>query len=136
MKRTRKKWIFNKAMPSYGQLYAQLKQEIQDGERYWLTKEEEQALMEHNRLYRTLDGLGEMLLSLYRRPEAGEEGSWLSLKDMSDRLKQKFKSGFKEEPGTLERMGRFLSRPEYKFLSRQRNYGVEYLVVERPTHTC
>ena len=115
----------------YSQLYAQLKQEIQDGERYWLTKEEEQALMEHNLQYRTLDGLGEMLLSLYRRPESGEEGVWVSLKDMSAHLKLKFKSGFREEPGTLERMGRFLSRPEYKFLSRQRNYGVEYLVVER-----
>ena len=128
MKRTRKKWIFNKAMPSYGQLYAQLKQEIQDGERYWLTKEEEQALMEHNRLYRTLDGLGEMLLSLYRRPESGEEGCWLSLKDMSAKLKLKFKSGFKEEPGILERMGRFLSRPEYKFQSRHSMHGTRYWV--------
>ena len=115
----------------YGQLYAQLKQEIQEGERYWLTKDEEQALMEHNRLYRTIDGLGEMLLSLYRRPEGDEEGHWISLKEMSAQLKLKYKSGFKEEPGTLERMGRFLSRPEYKFLSRQRSYGVEYLVVER-----
>ena len=87
--------------------------------------------MEHNRLYRTIDGLGEMLLSLYRRPEGDEEGRWISLKDMSAQLKLKYKSGFKEEPGTLERMGRFLSRPEYKFLSRQRSYGVEYLVVER-----
>ena len=65
----------------YDQLYAQLLYEVAHGERYWLTKEEEQALMHHNLQYQRLNGLGEMLLSLYRRPEGDEEGRWLSLKD-------------------------------------------------------
>ena len=53
---------------AYQQLYAQLKQEIQDGERYWLTPDEEVALMKHNRQYQRLNGLGEMLLAVVRKP--------------------------------------------------------------------
>ena len=55
---------------------------------------------------------------------------WLSLKDISARLKQTFGSGYKEEPGTLEKIGNFLNRPEYKFESRRRNVGMEYWIEE------
>ena len=115
----------------YNQLYAQLLYEVAHGERYWLTKEEEQALMHHNLQYQRLNGLGEMLRSLYRRPEGDEEGRWLSLKDISARLKQAFRSSYKEESGTFEKIGNFLNRPEYKFQSRHRNTGTEYYVIEQ-----
>jgi len=115
----------------YRQLYAQLKQELAQGERYWLTKEEEQALMAHNRQYQRLNGLGEMLLSLFRKPEGSEPGTWLTLKELSGRLKEAFKSGYREEPGTLEKIGKFLSRPEYPFDRRRKTQGMEYRVVER-----
>jgi hypothetical protein len=127
----------------YPQLYAQLKQEIADGGRYWLTKDEEAALMEHNRQYQRLSGLGEMLLSLYRKPDDGlagqpsgsdgaaKEGQWLSLKRIAARMKQAFGSGFKEEPGTLEKLGAFMNRTEYKFDSRRKSSGMEYYVAER-----
>ena len=114
----------------YDQLYAQLLYEVAHGERYWLTKDEEKALMNHNLQYQRLNGLGEMLLSLYRRPEGDEEGEWLALKDISARLKQAFRSSYKEEPGTFEKIGNFMNRPEYKFQSRHRNTGTEYWVVE------
>ena len=113
----------------YAQLYAQLKQEIRDGERYWLTPDEEQALQRHNRQYQQLNGLGEMFLSLFRRPEPDEQGQWLSLKDISARLKQVYRSGYTESPGTLRRLGAFMNRAEYRFDSRRRNTGMEYYVV-------
>ena len=113
----------------YDQLYAQLLYEVAHGERYWLTKDEEQALMHHNLQYQRLNGLGEMLLSLYRRPEGGEEGQWIPLKNISASLKDAFKSAYKEEPGTLEKIGNFLNRPEYKFESRRPHSGTEYYVV-------
>jgi hypothetical protein len=59
-----------------------------------------------------------------------EEGKWLALKDISVRLKQTFRSSYKEEPGTFEKIGNFLNRPEYKFQSHHCNTGTEYLVVE------
>ena len=115
---------------AYQQLYAQLKQEIQDGERYWLTPDEEVALMKHNRQYQQVNGLGEMLLSLYRKPEGHEEGQWISLKDISARMKQTFHSGYTEDPGTIRKLGNFMNRQEYKFESRRKASGMEYWVVE------
>ena len=112
----------------YTQLYAQLYHEVSSGERYWLTKDEEQALMVHNRQFQRLNGLGEMLLSLFQRPEGSEEGRWLSLRDISNCLKQAFGAAYKEEPGTFEKIGNFLNRPEYKFNSRRKTSGVEYYV--------
>ena len=127
----------------YPQLYAQLKQEIQDGERYWLTPDEEEALMKHNRQYQQLNGLGEMLLSIFRKPgvpstlqsskQESNEGSWVSLKNISARLKQAFRSGYTEDPGTLRKLGAFMNRPEYKFESRRRSSGMEYWVTEAET---
>ncbi|MBQ7512505.1 MAG: hypothetical protein IJU11_07150 [Prevotella sp.] len=114
----------------YDQLYAQLKQEIANGERYWLTKDEEHQLMLSNLRFQRLNGLGEMLLSLFQRPEGDEEGQWLTLPEISARLKQTFRSAYKEEPGTFEKIGNFLNRPEYKFDSRRRKTGVEYCVKE------
>ena len=115
----------------YRQLYAQLKQELLDGERYWLTKEEEQALMSHNLKYQQIDGLGEKLLSLYRRPEPGESGRWVSLKAISARLKEVYKGAYSEEPGTLNKIGAYLCRPEYQFERKRSAMGMEYKVVER-----
>ena len=113
------------------QLYAQLLQEIQDGERYWLTKDEELALMEHNRQYQQLNGLGEMLLAVIDRPKAGDpDARWMSLKELSDLLKKHFK-GYKEEEGTFRKIGNYLNRPEYKFESKRMTAGVQYLVKMR-----
>ena len=115
----------------YPQLYAQLCAEIRSGEPYWLTKEEENTLMEHNRQYLQLNGLGEMLLACYRRPNEGEAGTWVSIKDIAARLKQTFGSGFRQDPAALKQIGAFLNRPDYKFDRHRKSSGVEYRVVER-----
>ena len=116
----------------YDQLYAQLKQEVEhDHQRYWLTKDEERALMFHNLTFQQVNGLGEMLLSVFRRPINDEEGEWLSLKDISARLKKLFKGAYKEDKGTFEKIGRILSQPDYQFETRRKTAGYQYRVVER-----
>ncbi len=121
----------------YGQLYAQLKYEVEEQrERYFLTKEEEAALMQHNLRYQQVNGLGEMLLSLFEKPEGTskqhpENGYWLSVKDISARLKDAFKGAYKPDDGTLVRIGHFLSRPEYKFESDRKTRGWCYWVKDR-----
>jgi predicted P-loop ATPase len=121
----------------YGQLYAQLKYEVEEQrERYFLTKEEEQALMQHNLRYQKMNGLGEMLLSLFEKPkgtseEQPENGCWLSVKEISARLKDTFKGAYQPDEGSLVKIGQFLSRPEYKFESDRRNTGWVYWVKER-----
>ena len=120
----------------HDQLYAQLMQEIGDGERYWLTKEEERALMEHNLQYQQLNGLGEMLMAVVQKPrhtassadaQGDEEGQWMSLKDLSALLKKHFR-GYKEEPDTFRKIGNYLNRPEYKFQSKRISAGMLYWV--------
>ncbi len=113
----------------YDQLYAQLKEEIGSGARYWLTKEEEQALMQRNRSYQRLNGLGEMLTTVVRRPVGDEEGQWLSLPDISSLLKEAFPRSYKEETGIFEKIGNFLSR-NLKVENRHTNSGTVYRLVK------
>ena len=121
----------------YDQLYAQLKYEVDvERKRYFLTKDEERALMQHNLRYQKVSGLGEMVLSLFERPAAGPDedpaaGKWLSLKDISARLKAAFRGGYKEDGSTLEKIGSILNRPEYKFVSHRKTAGMTYWVKER-----
>ena len=119
----------------HDQLFAQLMHEIRQGERYWLTKEEERALMEHNLQYQRLNGLGEMLMAVVQKPrvaatENGGDGEWMSLKDLSALLKSHFK-GYKEDTSSFQKIGNYLNRPEYKFQSRHTKTGVRYWVKVR-----
>jgi hypothetical protein len=87
--------------------------------------------MHHNLRYQRLNGLGEMLLSVFRRPQADEKGTWMTLKSISSHMKEHFRSSFKEDAGTLEKLGTYMNRPDYRFKSRRLGSGMEYLVVER-----
>ena len=108
------------------QLYAQLKAEISQGQRYWLTKDEESQLMEHNLVFQQLSGLNEMLMSLIQKPK-GDEGEWMTLKEISALLKQHFR-GYKEEATSFQKIGSILSRPEYRFESQRKTDGMQYKV--------
>jgi predicted P-loop ATPase len=118
----------------YRQLYAQLKHEVEEQQRrYFLSKDEEQALMHHNRQFQKLDGLGEMLLSLFERPagtakENPQDGQWLTVKEISARMKRAFRGAYQPDEGSLVKIGQYLSRPEYKFESVRRNNGWCYWV--------
>jgi len=39
--------------------------------------------------------------------------------------------GYKEEPDTFRKIGNYLNRPEYKFLSKHTNAGALYWVMPR-----
>ena len=111
----------------HAQLYAQLMYEIRHGERYWLTKDEERALMEHNLQYQRLNGLGEMLMGIIQKPRADEAGRWVDLKELSALLKAHFK-GYKEDASSFQKIGSYLNRPEYKFQNKHTNGGNSYWV--------
>ena len=121
----------------YDQLYAQLKYEVEEQrQRYFLTKEEEQALMQHNLRFQKMSGLGEMLMSLFEKPEGNpkdnpENGQWLSVKEISARLKRSFRGTYQPDEGSLVKIGQFLSRPEYKFEGERKTSGWHYWVKER-----
>lgn len=114
----------------HSQLFAQLLHEIRQGERYWLSKEEERQLMEHNLNYQRLNGLGEMLMSLIQKPRSDEDGDWLGLKDLSALIKSHFK-GYKEDATSIQKIAAYLRRPEYKFQSKRASSGMLYLIKKR-----
>ena len=74
----------------YAQLYAQLKEELNSGERCWFNKQEEAEIQQHNRaFYRTIPA-EEVLESCFRFTESGEQGARLmSAADIYATLKQK-----------------------------------------------
>ena len=111
----------------HDQLYAQLLHEIDNGQPYWLSKDEERRLMNHNLQFQRINGLGEMLMSIVAKPEPGEEGRWMTLKELSDILASHFK-GYREEPNMFGKMGQYLNRPEYQFESRRTNSSMVYHV--------
>ena len=73
----------------YAQLYAQLKEEILSGERYWFTKEEEQELQRNNLSFYRQGPVEDVLRSCYRSVEKGEECELLSAADIFQYLKKK-----------------------------------------------
>ena len=56
----------------YPQLYAQLKFELESGKRYWLTKEEEQEIQEHNQNFYKQSTEEEVFFKVFRLPKEGE----------------------------------------------------------------
>ena len=72
------------------QVYAQLKTELANGERYWFTSEEEQEIQESNSPYRQVRPEEELLLSHYRIPMEGEAYEMLSLVEMLNELRSEY----------------------------------------------
>ena len=64
------------------QLYAQLKQEVLNGERDYLNKEEERELQRKNKKYYRQSLLEDVFFSCFRAPEDEEEGRWLTAAQM------------------------------------------------------
>ena len=73
----------------YEQLYAQLKEEVLSGERYWFTKEEEQELQRNNLSFYRQGPVEDVLRSCYRSVEKGEECELLSAANIFQCLKKK-----------------------------------------------
>ena len=64
------------------QLYAQLKEEVLNGERDYLNKEEEKEVQRRNKAYYRQSPLEDIFHACYRRPKADEEGQWFTAAEM------------------------------------------------------
>ena len=70
------------------QVYAQLKAELEAGERHWFTSAEEEEIQKHNASFYQIRPEEELLRTHYRAPIDGEEPEMLSLIDILDELKR------------------------------------------------
>ena len=111
--------------PDYAQLYAQLKEELQNGERYWFSSEEERDIQINNRMFYKHSPEEDVFFRCFRLPESGEEPVLLSPTEIFCRLQKKFPAAFRG--GSSSRMGRVLtSMGVEKVRSR---YGISYRVI-------
>ena len=89
------------------QLFAQLKAELEAGERYWFTAEEEKELMECNRPFYAYPPTHDVFFRCFRLPEEGEEYELCPSGELYARLAKDFP---KEMRGmNLNRFGRLLT---------------------------
>ena len=76
-----KQYIPDEAL-EHKQLYAQLRQEVTDGERDYLTKEEERELQLRNKRFYRQSLLEDVFFSCFRVPVSEEEGRWFTAAQM------------------------------------------------------
>ena len=89
------------------QLFAQLKAELEAGERYWFTADEEKEVMERNRPFYAYPPTHDVFFRCFRLPEEGEDYELCSSGELYARLAKDFP---KEMRGmNLNRFGRLLT---------------------------
>ena len=74
----------------YTQLYAQLKFELESGKRYWLSKEEEMEIQEHNRAFYRHSPEEEAFFKVFALPKDGEPCTELMSVDIHRILLKRF----------------------------------------------
>jgi predicted P-loop ATPase len=109
----------------YEQLYAQLKQEILSGERYWFSKEEENKIQENNKFYYKEVPVEELFRRTYREVDKCVDGAvYLNADEVFKELKTKFPT---EMNGVnMDNFNRIL--PTFA-CRRHTHYGSRYCVV-------
>ena len=95
----------------YPQLYAQLVSELQSGKPFWLSEEQTAMLMKQNELYQEVDGLEQIIMSVFKKPDSEEEAQVLTMPEIVSTLQARFpkfsvgKNTYKEIGWILTRMG-------------------------------
>ena len=79
----------------YTQLYAQLKWELEAGKRYWLSKEEELEIQEHNKAFYRHSPEEEAFYKVFALPKEGEPAFELTATDIFNRLQKRFPALFR-----------------------------------------
>ena len=111
----------------HAQIYAQLKAELERGERYWFSHGEENALRLHNAAFYRICPAGEVLRRYYRAAQPNEKVRPLSLPEIFARLRRL-------EPGamagvTLPKLSQALVAAGVQKVHT--HYGNRYRVAER-----
>ncbi len=74
---------------------------------------------------------GYIVLSYFADKTNPDSGQWMTLKEISARLKKVFKGAYTEDEGSYIKIGNYLNCPECQFESDRKSYGMVYWVKER-----
>lgn len=74
----------------HDQIYAQLREEVLRGDRYWFTKEEADRITMQNAPFHKAMDFASMLSTLFRKPKADEQGDKLTIAAISEELSKAY----------------------------------------------
>jgi len=114
----------------YRQLYAQLRQQVLEGQRYWLDDGETRMLMQENDRFVRVNGLEEMIAETFRKPTDVASGRWWTVSEISQLLLHRFRSTDTRDI-TLTKLGHVLNHSRFGFESKRRAQGMVYLLQEK-----
>lgn len=100
--------IRNDAVINYLQLYAQVAQELREGERFYFSPEEEAVLMENNQEFELQTPVGHLFQQSFRSADEGEKCETLLAVDIWGRIQKK--NGFKLSATKIVHLGRILRK--------------------------
>lgn len=100
--------IRNDAAINYLQLYAQVAQELREGECFYFSPEEEAVLMENNQEFELQTPVGHLFQQYFRSADEGEKCETLLAVDILGRIQKK--SGFKLSATKIVHLGRILRK--------------------------
>ncbi|MCK9159034.1 MAG: VapE domain-containing protein [Bacteroidaceae bacterium] len=121
------KGVLDHKLPiDYEQLYSQAVAEINEGARYWFTREEELQITNDNRKFQTVSLEEDSFRSYFRKPEQGEDYEELLCVEILERIK-KYQRGFDYSSTMAMRLGRLLSA---EFTCRRAHRGKSYQVID------
>lgn len=80
---------------NHAQIFAQLKAELETGERYWFTKEEEHALQEHNAAFYRTCPAEDVFHSYFRAAQPAEKSMDLTAADIYKELQKRNPAAFR-----------------------------------------
>ena len=114
---------------NHRQLYAQVLNLFNNGERFWLNDEEIATLISENEVYQRTSDLEEMVGETFRKPKA-DEGRWWTSNEIIDLLNNRYPS-FNPQTVTLQKLGLTMSNQAFGFKSRRLGTGTQYWLAER-----
>ena len=100
--------IRNDAAINYLQLYAQVAQELREGECFYFSPEEEAVLMENNQEFELQTPVGQLFQQYFRSADEGEKCETLLAVNIWGRIQKK--SGFKLSATKIVHLGRILRK--------------------------
>ena len=119
-----KRFISDEAL-EHKQLYAQLKQEVMNGERDYLTKEEERELQQRNKRFYRQSLLEDVFFDCFHAPVGEEEGRWFTAAQLFQIMVKRNASALRGI--TAKQLSHHLQGLGLKY--KHTNHGNYYLVV-------
>jgi predicted P-loop ATPase len=116
----------------YAQLFAQLKAEVNRGDRIWFTGDDEADIQKSNREFEQFDSNKEIFLELFHKPKGSENGENMPLSRIIHEMHQRNRS-IREDDATFKKVGKMLKRLRFKH--HHSRTGSEYYVIRNSAVT-